>query len=134
MTAQDLLTELERSGVAVSVAGDRLHVEAPRGVLTEDLRRLLAERKPELIAVLAVEAAWPPDSHEAVRRFRRPEARLYPFLGRAVATPRGRGRLVQVFPDRAVVRCAGRVLVFLPSEVRPPGVPVETEEPFEAVH
>lgn len=134
MRPQDLLAQLERSGVILKVVGDRLHVEAPRGVITEDLRHLLVEHKPELIVALASEPEWPRESHEAVRRHQRPEARLYPFLGRTVATRLGRGRLVEVLPDRAEVRVRGRVIAFLPSEIRPPGIEASHDEPFETVH
>lgn len=132
MTAQDLLAQLEQVGVVVSVAGDRLHVEAPPGVLTDDLRHLLAKRKPELIAALTGDQVWPPESLEAERRFGHSAARLYPFVGRRVSTPHGPGRLMQVFPDRVVVVLAEEVerpCVFLPSELRPPGVTACLPEP-----
>ena len=134
MSPQSFLAKLERSGVVVKVTGDRLRVEAPRGVLTEALRARLAECKPELIVAMAGGEGWPEVSRDCVRRFRRPEARLYPYLGRQVITPAGRGRLLEVFPDRASVRVSGRVVVFLSSEVRPPGVETPYEEPFEAVN
>ncbi len=128
MSPQGLLAQLKRHGLVVRVPGERLRVEGPRGVITDDLRHRLVENKPELIAALLGAAGWPLESQKTVRRFHRPEARLYPFLGRRVATPQGRGwgRLLGIFADRVIVRQGGRRFVFLPSEVRPPGTPAAT--------
>lgn len=52
MTPADLLTELERRGVKLTLAGDRLHVEAPAGVLTPDLKETLAKHKAALLTLL----------------------------------------------------------------------------------
>lgn len=137
MTTHELLAELKRSGVVVSLAGDRLRVEAPTGTVTEDLRRLLVEHKPELMAVLAEEEDWRAEALEAERRFGHRAARLYPLIGTSVVTGRGRGRLLQVFSERVAVvldREPGRVTYLLPSEVRPPGVESQDEVPFEGVH
>ena len=46
---------------------------------------------------------WPAACLAAERRFGRPEARLYPLLGRTVRTPAGTGTLVQVFAQAAAV-------------------------------
>lgn len=53
MSAADLLAELEAAGVVFEPRGDRLHVEAPRGVLTAERKRLLGEYKPSVLAVLS---------------------------------------------------------------------------------
>ena len=124
MTPHQLLATLHRAGAEVVVHGDRLRVQAPRGVLTEEIRRALVEHKPELVAELSVAATWPAEYREAERRFRVPHARLFPLLGRRVETPAGAGELVQVFAERAAVRLDvdPEVLAFfLPAEVRPPG-------------
>jgi amino acid adenylation domain-containing protein len=47
-----LLTELAQKGVKLWVESDRLRVRAPKGVLTGDLRELLAGRKRELFGLL----------------------------------------------------------------------------------
>jgi len=47
--------------------------------------------------------AWPAASLDAERRFVQPHARLFPFLGRKVRTPRGPGTLLVVFAERAEV-------------------------------
>jgi hypothetical protein len=53
MTATVLLIDLSRSGIVLEARGDRLHVEAKPGTITDDLRRLLIEHKAELLAELA---------------------------------------------------------------------------------
>lgn len=52
MTAADLLAELRRLDVRVSLDGERLRLNAPVGVLTEEHKRNLAMRKPEVVAFL----------------------------------------------------------------------------------
>ena len=52
MTAADLLAELRKLDVHVVLDGDRLRLNAPAGVLTDDHKRDLAQRKPEVIAFL----------------------------------------------------------------------------------
>ena len=66
---------------------------------------------------------WPPESLDAESRLGCWHARLYPFIGKAVSTPRGAGRLVQVFPERASVILPGeaQIGVFLPGELCPLG-------------
>jgi hypothetical protein len=44
-----LLTELARLEVHLSVASDRLHVQAPFGVLTDELRQAMTEHKAALL-------------------------------------------------------------------------------------
>lgn len=132
MRAEELLAEIEALGVVVSAEHDHLRLR-PKSRLTPELIELLRAHKTELLGLVELRQR-PEPSREAVRRFRVPHARLYPLIGEPVTTPRGEGRLVEVFRDRAGVHLAGRVLVFLPSEIRPPEVPVQAEEPFEAVH
>lgn len=52
MTAADLLAEVTRFGVRLTVRGDRLHVEARAGTVTPAMRDRLAEAKAELVALL----------------------------------------------------------------------------------
>jgi hypothetical protein len=137
MTPLELLVALRRRGIDLTVDGERLRVEAPRGALTPELRRTLAEHKPELIAELSQAAPGSPECLEAERHFSGPHARLFPLLGQAVATPQGPGRLVQVFRERAGVMLntdPGQVVYLLPSEVRPPGMAADPGQSFEAVH
>jgi hypothetical protein len=137
MNPHELLATLRRCGIEISSDGERLRVEAPRGAVTPEVRRTLAEHKPQLIAELTRAASWPSESLEAERRFGAPYARLFPLLGKAVASRQGPGRLVQVFADRAAVVLDSdpdRLVYLLPSEVRPPGMEAEPAEPFEAVH
>ena len=53
MTSLDLLTELDRLNVKVSLAGDKLRIEAPAGALTPGLKKLIIERKAELVKLLS---------------------------------------------------------------------------------
>ena len=53
MTLEGLLAEITDLGVELSVDGDSLEFRAPRGALSPPLRQRLAERKAEVIALLA---------------------------------------------------------------------------------
>jgi hypothetical protein len=53
MTADTLLRTLEMAGAKVSVRGERLHIEAPTGLVTPDLLDAMRQAKPELLALLA---------------------------------------------------------------------------------
>ena len=63
MTPAELLAKLERLNVKVSLAGDKLRLEAPAGVLTRELREALRQHKPALTALLSgrpvEETFWP---------------------------------------------------------------------------
>jgi len=63
VTAVDLLAELERLNVKVSLNGDKLRLEAPVGVITPALKEAVLKHKPELIAILSrqpvEEVFWP---------------------------------------------------------------------------
>jgi thioesterase domain-containing protein len=52
VTAAHLLAELRKLDVHVVLDGDRLRLNAPVGVLTDEHKRDLAQRKPEVIAFL----------------------------------------------------------------------------------
>jgi hypothetical protein len=65
MKAGELLIELRSRGVLIEPAGDRLKVDAPKGVITQELREALAACKSEVLAILAVddhEIAWRVDA------------------------------------------------------------------------
>lgn len=52
-TVADLVSELESKGVRFSPHTGALRVDAPQGTLTDHLRAILSERKPEIVAFLA---------------------------------------------------------------------------------
>jgi hypothetical protein len=52
MTALDLLGTLHARGATISLSGDRIHVNAPKGTLTPDLLDSLAANKSQLIRLL----------------------------------------------------------------------------------
>ena len=53
MTLLGLLVELKRLNVKLSLAGDKLRLEAPAGVLTPELKEALRQHKAALIALLS---------------------------------------------------------------------------------
>ena len=57
MSAAQLLAELRARDCDVTALDERLRVDAPAGVLTPDLRAVIAQHKPELLALLVAEAA-----------------------------------------------------------------------------
>lgn len=52
MTARQLVEALEKQGVRLEAAGDKLRVNAPKGLLNERLKALLIRYKPGIMAVL----------------------------------------------------------------------------------
>lgn len=132
MTPDEILSELEARQVELRVTGDRLRLR-PVSRVPDFLLDALRSHKAEVMEALSLRG-WPPASREAVREYGSLHARLYPLVKREVTTPCGRGQLIAVTPDRAVVRLAGGEFAFLPSEVGPPGVPVQAEDHFETVH
>lgn len=53
MTATALLADLLSRGVGLSADGDRLHVDAPKGVLTDADVAALHQHKPQILAILS---------------------------------------------------------------------------------
>jgi hypothetical protein len=51
-SAIELLAELDTLGVDLTVDGDTLKIDAPAGVLTDDLRQAIKENKAEIISLL----------------------------------------------------------------------------------
>lgn len=52
MNAATILSEAREAGIALTVRGDRLHVEAKPGAVCADLRARLAAAKPDLVRLL----------------------------------------------------------------------------------
>lgn len=65
MTSLDLLAELRKRNVKISLAGDKLRLEAPAGALTPELKKAIAEHKAGLVELLLSNAKepdeWDPD-------------------------------------------------------------------------
>jgi len=64
MNASTLLADLCRRGIRLSVSGERLSVDAPKGAVTSDLRTALVEHKAALIQLLSADdpnVAWRAD-------------------------------------------------------------------------
>lgn len=63
MTTSELLAELERLGVTLSINGDKLRLEAPVGVLAPALKEAVLKHKQEIMALLSgdgvEEVFWP---------------------------------------------------------------------------
>jgi len=57
MTAHELMRDLESASVRLQPRGERLRVEAPKGVLTQDQREGLKRYKSELLRLLDAEAS-----------------------------------------------------------------------------
>ena len=53
--ARSLLRDLRIQGVRLATRGDRVHVEAPAGVVSPDMREQLASAKSDVLAQLTVE-------------------------------------------------------------------------------
>ncbi len=75
MNTLDLLAELKRLNVKLSLAGDKLRLEAPAGILTPQLKQAIKQHKPALIALLAgqpLEVLFWPGVKSKVYRARQP--------------------------------------------------------------
>ena len=82
--------------------------------------RRLKDHKNDLLSLLV---GWPAESRDCEKRFGIPEGRLFPLLGRRVATPQGEGVLLQVLNRTAAVRLdrdAEKAQLFNWREVQPP--------------
>ena len=53
MSIAEFVSDLRKLDVRLSVEGQRLRVNAPKGVLTDSLRAQIAERKQELLQFLS---------------------------------------------------------------------------------
>ncbi len=99
MTPTNLLTELERRNVKVSLAGDKLRVEAPAGVLTPDLKEVLIKHKPLIMVLLKMNSTNPP------LKIAKPEANQFVEVQNMTAWP---GIVVPIYRTRPDCMAAGR--------------------------
>lgn len=53
MNVAEMIYELRQAGVIIEARGDRLHIEAPKGLLTPERREVLRAHKAELLVRLA---------------------------------------------------------------------------------
>ena len=119
----ETISRIEELGGRLTVDGGRVRYRVPKG--KPEVQPLLAElrnHREEVVNLLRQrELPWPPACLDAERRFGHSSARLYPYLGRQVRTPRGTGQLVQVFTDWATVLLNGadRLSSFTPEEIWP---------------
>ena len=88
MTGELVLQQLRERDIRLTASGDRVVVDAPRGVLTEQLRDTLRDRKAELLAILTAPDRW---------------ARQAAGLLASVADPDRRADLRELFEHRAAV-------------------------------
>jgi hypothetical protein len=100
MSARELLDSLTASGVRLWAEGGKLKLDAPRGVVTPELKDRLAAHKPELLAALTADAC--PTS-----RFSTPEAE---------AALQGAGGIV----DAIIARCEAEATAAPPAHARTP--------------
>lgn len=122
MSAAELVTDIETQGVVLVPHGDRVRFR-PKNKLPVALFEELKARKPEVLSYLQ-SRGWPPESLDCEWRFGKPQARLYPFLGKTVSTPMGPGTLLQVLSVHAAVKLDNnpdRATFFDWQDVRPPG-------------
>ena len=75
MTNRELLTTCHDAGIVLAASGDRLHVEAPAGTLTAELRMALVARKADLLPVLSRLKAMRATTGQAPVAVARPTAR-----------------------------------------------------------
>ena len=100
----------------------RLVPGRPIDLPEERAQRLLAKAGRKIRVVSSPSSPWPPACLESEKKFGTVEALLYPLLHHMVGTPKGTGKLVQVFAGRAAVLLDGdssRVAFFDPEAVRP---------------
>lgn len=76
MTTTELLAMLQQAGITLSVTGDMLEIDAPKGGVPEALRSTIREQKTELISALAIPKAVPTDDADLRKRV----WRMYPDL------------------------------------------------------
>jgi hypothetical protein len=118
MTTMMFLKELQALGVRLTANGDKLGVNAPRGVLTDAIRARLVEHKAALLALLSSDhgcadteqtqheevgmAFHPGEPPEPYKRFLEARLRLVAPAGipLRVMTPKGKGNLWQVGQTR----------------------------------
>src|SRR5262245_50917138 len=103
MTATGLLEELHTKGVHLTVEGERVAVDAPKGVLTDDLRQAIRQHKAALLALLAQPASahnaatTAPSPQEACSRQEHRSPLPPPYPGSAMGTPFRPGQQVWLY-------------------------------------
>jgi hypothetical protein len=124
--AHSILSEITRRGIAVRVDGETLRFR-PRVALDDNLVGRIKEHKAEIIRAISTDASdqeyhSPTEGLATEQRFRQPQARLFPFLGRKVRTPKGPGTLIQVFAERVTVLLDSerdKCRFFTPTQIEP---------------
>lgn len=119
MSPGEIVAWLAKRDIRLSVKAGKLCVDAPSGVMTDELRQKIAGRKEELLSFL-----WPtkpppsdPDHEE--------KGRICPVLGRSC-------RAAAVYPEEEGIYCAHRA-VFDHRPGRPVRVNAESECPRRSV-
>ena len=103
MTATALLDELRTRGVHLALEGERLAVDAPKGVLTDDVRRAIRQHKQALLALLAQPApandaaATAPSTQEVCPRQEHASPLPPPYPGCPVGGPFRPGHQVWLY-------------------------------------
>jgi hypothetical protein len=68
-TASETLKVAQAFGIEVTPNGDKLHIKAPAGVMTLELKRALKEHKEDILFLLSLpEPAKPGEEVEQLRR------------------------------------------------------------------
>ena len=101
MTARALLADLVTRDIRLSVAGDKLRVNAPKGRLTPELRLTLTHHKAELLPLLRSGECdprivdWAADARAVIGQFTDPHVRseLIVFHDKTVAALEHKGGL-----------------------------------------
>jgi hypothetical protein len=134
MVAEQLIETLERDGIRLRADSERLKLEAPADrIPNEETLAGLRQNRAGILACLRARTGssqfsslpeprawktgkqntWPVSSVEAETQFCQPHAKLFPFIGRKVRTPKGVGTLIQAFAagctvllDSDLLRCA----------------------------
>jgi hypothetical protein len=138
MNAAKLISELRQQGIEVSAENNMLRCRAPKGVLTPEICKSLAEYKERILTILRekqdqdsaipeaqvdlrssseADQSWPAECLECEKRIGQKHARLFPLLGRRVSTSVGSGTLWQVFQQRAAVLIADNLIFIHPDKV-----------------
>jgi hypothetical protein len=103
MTATALLDELRTKGVHLTVEGERVAVDAPRGALTDDLRQAIRQHKAALLALLVQPApatdapATAPSTPEPCTHQAHVPLPPPPYPGRPVGAPFRPGQQVWLY-------------------------------------
>ena len=101
MTATVLLDALRTKGVHLTVEGEQVAVDAPKGVLTDDVRQAIRQHKAALLALLAqpanAAAATAPSPQEACTYQEHISPPAPPYPGHPMGTPLRPGHQVWLY-------------------------------------